>query len=354
MASPVAYLVRRGHLRTRHVLIISLALAGCRSRAPAAPPSQPPVKQAVSRAAAGAARTAGVAIRIPAKGGAPRVYRLPTLVEVPTAIRGKLPPVTRVIGLDTEAEFLYVTTATKDTSAKNAKKKDARAKKDTSATTPKSDVLALDLGSARVDTVASGIEQATLGPDGTLYTVDAKRRVVTLARRVRVAWPQPLPGVPLQLFGAADQRLVVADAPALITAAADQPPTTRPLPAGSDVAATRWGDLVGVAADSGVVLMDPLGRREAAFVRLSDHPRALVFSPSGHRIYVARRTEPGLAAIDRYDHEEIDGIALPLPAATIRLDPLGRWLLAKPAAGDSVFVVDLPVKRLVGTLASAW
>jgi len=202
--------------------------------------------------------------------------------------------------------------------------------------------------------VASGIEQATLGPDGTLYTVDAKRRVVTLARRLRVSWPQPLPAVPLQLFGAADQRLVVADAPALITAAADQPPTSRPLPAGSDVAATRWGDLVGVAADSGIVLMDPLGRREASFVPLADHPRALVFSPSGHRIYVARRTEPGLAAIDRYEREEIDGIALPLPAATIRLDPLGRWLLAKPATEDSVFVVDLPVKRLVGTLASAW
>jgi len=209
------------------------------------------------------------------------VYRLPTMVEMPTAIRGKLPPVTRVIGLDTEAEFLYVTTATKDTTAK---KKDAHAKKDTSVARPKSDVLALDLGSARVDTVASGIEQATLGPDGTLYTVDAKRRVVTLARRVRVAWPQPLPGVPLQLFGAADQRLVVADPPALITAAADQPPTSRPLPAGSDVAATRWGDLVAVAADSGVVLMDPLGRREAGFVPLADHPRALVFSPSGHRI----------------------------------------------------------------------
>ena len=337
-------------MRTRHLLLTSLALWGCRSRTPAAPPSQPPAKQAVSRAAAGAARTAGVAIRIPTKGGAPRVYRLPTMVEIPTAIRGKLPPVTRVIGLDTEAEFLYVTTATKDT----AKKKAPRAKKDTSATSPKSDVLALDLGSARVDTVASGIEQAALGPDGTLYTVDAKRRVVTLARRVRVAWPQPLPGVPLRLFGAADQRLVVADPPALITAAADQPPTSRPLPAGSDVAATRWGDLVGVAADSGIVLMDPLGRREAAFVPLADHPRALVFSPSGHRIYVARRTEPGLAAIDRYDLEEIDGIALPLPAATIRLDPLGRWLLAKPAAGDSVFVVDLPVKRLVGTLASAW
>jgi DNA-binding beta-propeller fold protein YncE len=139
-----------------------------------------------------------------------------------------------------------------------------------------------------------------------------------------------------------------------VTAAADQPATSRPLPSGSDVAATRWGDLVGVATDSGVVLMDPLGRREPGFVRLPDHPRALVFSPSGHRIYVARRTEPGLATIDRYDREEIDGIALPLPAVTIRLDPLGRFLLAKPAAGDSVWVVDLPVKRLVGSVSSAW
>jgi hypothetical protein len=340
-------------LRTRgsYLLLTSLALWGCRSRAPAALSSQPPGKQPVSRAAPGTARLAGVAIRVLTRGGVPRVYRLPSMVEIPTAIRGRLPPVVRVIGLDAEAEFLYITSVTKDTTAT---KKGARAKKDTSAATPKSDVLALDLGSARVDTVATGIEQATLGPDGTLYTIDAKRRVVTLARRVRVAWPQPLPGVPLTLFGAADQRLVVADPPALITAAADQPPTSRPLPTGSDVAATRWGDLVGVAADSGVVLMDPLGRREPAFVPLADHPRALVFSPSGHRIYVARRTEPGLAAIDRYDREEIDGIALPLPATTIRLDPLGRWLLAKPTSGDSVWVVDLPVKRLVGTLASAW
>src|SRR2546428_3920547 len=53
--------------------------------------------------------------------------------------------------------------------------------------------------------------------------------------------------------------------------------------------------------------------RSPAFVRLEDHPRALVFSPSGHRIYVARRTEPGLAVIDRYDRAEIDGVALPTP-----------------------------------------
>src|SRR2546426_8928813 len=117
MASPVAYLVRRGHLRTcgSYLLLTSLALWGCRSRAPAAPSSQPPAKQAVSKAVAGAARTGGVAIRIPAKGGAPRVYRLPGVVEIPTALRGKLPPVGRVVGLDAEAEFLYVMSPTKDT-----------------------------------------------------------------------------------------------------------------------------------------------------------------------------------------------------------------------------------------------
>lgn len=268
-------------------------------------------------------------------------------------MRGRLPGVTRVVGLDPEAEVLFVMTPAKDTTAKKGARGKPVVKRDTSAA-PKSDVLALDLGSARVDTVASGVEQAVLGPDGTLFTVDGKRHVVSVARRLRVAWPQPLPTMPVELFGANDQRLLAVEPQKLITAAADQPPATRPLPTGSDVAATRWGDLVAVATDSGVLLMDPLGRRGADFIRLSDHPRALVFSPSGHRIYVARRTEPGLAAIDRYEREEIDGVALPLPAEAIRLDPLGRWLLAKPNAGDSAWVVDLPVKRLVGTVPSGW
>jgi len=47
------------------------------------------------------------------------------MAEVPTAIRGKLPPVERVIGLDVETEFLYVTTPSKDSTPK---KKPPRAK----------------------------------------------------------------------------------------------------------------------------------------------------------------------------------------------------------------------------------
>ncbi|HYT70618.1 MAG TPA: SPOR domain-containing protein [Gemmatimonadales bacterium] len=308
-------------------VLAGLALWGCGSRGPA-DASRPDEAQAVPREAAGA-RPAGVAIRIPAEGGTPRAYRLPGLAEIPNAIRGKLPAVERIIGLDPEAEFLFVMTNKKE-------------------------MLSLDLGSARVDTVAKGVVQATVGPDGTLYTVDAKRRVVSVARRVRFAWPQPLGAAPRELFGASDQRLVAVDPPQLITVAPNQPPTSRTIPVGTDVTATRWGDLIAVASDSGVLLLDPLRSREPTFIPLADHPRALVFSPSGHRIYVARRSGLGLAVIDRYERAETDEVRLPTPIATIRLDPLGRWLLARPMIGDTAWVVDLPVKRLVGAVPTSW
>jgi hypothetical protein len=317
-------------------------LSGCRSQPPAVQSSQPKSHQvvkktAVKKSVAAGPRGTALALRIAKQGGAVRAYRLPTLTEIPNAIRGRLPAVARVVGLDPESQLLYVTTAT-------------------------SDLLSLDLETGRVDSVAAGIELAVLGPDQTLFAVDAMHHVVSIARRVRRSWPQPLSAAPRELFGATDQRLIAIlageqGAPTtlrLITVAADQPPATRTLPFAGDVTATRWGDLVAVACDSGVLLVDPLARRDPAFIALADHPRALGFSPSGHRMYVARRTGAGLAVIDRYERAEIDGVALPTPVATVRLDPLGRWLLARPSIGDSVWVVDLPIKTLVGSVATSW
>src|SRR5438270_10842644 len=330
MAWPVVYFVRRGHLPiSRFLLFASVALGGCRSQAPVMTSTQQQSPQRISQAQI-IARIPGVAIRLPAKGGMPQLYRLPRLTAVEGVLKGKLPPVERVVGLDPESEFLFVTTA-------------------------KHDLLALDLGSGRVDTVGTNIKQAALGPDGTLYAVDSSRHVISLSRRTGVTWPQVLPALPRDLFGAADQHLVgVLPQARLPVAAADQPPTVRPIAAGGDVAATRWGDLVAVASDSGVTLYDPLGRRDPAFVKLTDAPRALAFSPSGHRIYVARRNMPGLAVLDRYERKELDGVALPGPVAALRLDPLGRWLLARPAVGDSAWIVDLPIKRHTGIVPTEW
>jgi hypothetical protein len=277
-------------------------------------------------------RASAIAIRVLAKGGTPALYQLPGLQEMPGVLRGRLPPVASVVGVDPESEMLFAVTA-------------------------KGDLLGYDLESGRVDTVATGVAHAALGPDGTLFTVDTKKRVVSLERRVRVAWPQPLAAMPRELFGASDGRLiaiVTQDQPRVMTAASDQPPAVRDLLLSGDVAMTRWGELLAVASDSGVTLVDPFARRAPAFVPLADHPRALAFSPAGHRLYVARRTSPGLAVIDRFERKEIDGVALPLPATDLRVDRFGRWLLARPATGDSVWIVDLPIKRLVGAVPGGW
>lgn len=307
-------------------------LWGCRSRAPGAPSSQAAVTPTVTGQIGPSGRGAAFAIRVAAGGGTPQLYRLPGLSPFPNVLRGRLPPIERIIGVDPEAAQLFVRTA-------------------------KREIIAYDLESGRLDSVVSDVQLATLGPDGTLYAVDTKRRVTTYARRVHLTWPHPLDSDPADLFGATNERLVATVGgghPGLIVAAADQPQASRPLPAEGDVAASRWGDLVAVASDSGVTLLDPLGRRDAAFVAISDHPRALLFSPSGHRVYVGSRSGLGLRVIDRYALKEIDGVALPTPAAALRLDPLGQWLLARPTVGDTVWVVNLPIKQLVGGFPTPW
>jgi len=319
-------------IRRCSLLLACLALWGCGSQAPPPASSQTSKHQALSESARALGRTTGLALRVPIKGGVPRAYRLGDLSEVDNAVKGRLPAIERIIGLDPEAAELYVIDL-------------------------KQTVLGLALESGRLDTIMTSAAAATLGPDGTLYAVDQKHHVVSLERRERLAWSQALDAAPRDLFGAGNARLIAVlsqEPPKLVTAAADQPPASRQISIGGDVAVTRWGDLLAVASDSGVTLMDPLSRRAPAFVPLADHPRALAFSPSGHRVYVARRNSPGLAVIDRFTRQEIDGVALPEPAAAIRLDPYGRWLLAKPGALDSAWVVDLPIKRLVGGIATTW
>jgi len=321
-------------LSTRSVLLLtSLALWGCKSKAPSASSPQSIGKQGLAQQRPSPLeRPPGLAIRLAIKGGPPRLYRLPGLSELTGAAKGKLPAVEAVEGLDAEAAELFVRT-------------------------PKRELLGLDLESGRVDTIATDVQHAAIGPDGTLYAVDGKRRVTTLSRRTRLVWPQPLASEPRDLFGATDQRLVALTSgrePRILTAAADQPPASRPIPADGDMAATQWGDLVALASDSGVTFVDPLGRRDMAFVPIGDHPRVLLFSPSGHRVYVGKRGALGLAVIDRYAHRELDGIALPAPIAALRLDPYGEWLLAAPGAGDTAWVVDLPVKQLTGALPTTW
>src|SRR2546422_464544 len=250
MASPVVYFVRRGHLPiSRFLLFASVGLGACRSPAPVLTSTQQQSPQRVSQAQI-IARIPGVAIRLPAKGGTPQLYRLPRLTPVDGVLRGRLPPVERVVGLDPESEFLFVTTA-------------------------KHQLLGLDLGSGRVDTVATSVAHAALGPDGTLYAVDDQRHVVSLSRRTRFAWPQALTAMPRDLFGSTDQRLVgVIPQDRLLVAAPDQPSAVRPIAAGGGAAGARGGGLLALPRGPRAALFDPIAPPRPPFFRPPPPPPA--------------------------------------------------------------------------------
>src|SRR6185503_10193417 len=56
----------------------------------------------------------------------------------------------------------------------------------------------------------------------------------------------------------------------------------------------------------------------------------------------------------RYSGERTDAIRLPGIVKELRVDPLGRLLLARPETGDSVWVVDVGTNRRVTTLSTPW
>jgi hypothetical protein len=199
------------------------------------------------------------------------------------------------------------------------------------------------------------VRYAAVGPDGALYTVDSGRAVTQLARRTTVRFRSKLQGTPMEMFATMSGSLLARvgeKRSALEVLGSDQPPTSIPLPAG-DVATSLSGDLVAVAADSAVVVYDPQAKRPPFVTRVPGHARAVIFSPSGHRIYVAR-DDRELLILDRFSGDALGAIKLPGPAKGLRQDEYGQYLLVRPAQGDSVWVVDVGASRLTGSAATEW
>ena len=269
-------------------------------------------------------------LRIPREGGVARLYRVPGLDSAAWKPADPLPAIDRPIGADPEQGLVF-------------------------ALDRKNNVVALDLDTRRVRTFLENIRYATLGPDGALYAVDTSSAVTQLVRRTPVRFRSKLQGKPTQLHGTMDGALVArlgGDRPALEYLGSDQAPSSTPLPTGQ-VAATFLGDLVAVAADTAVVFYSPQRRSEPRSRSISGDARAVLFSPSGHRLYVARAAAP-LLVLDRADGAELHEIELPGPARELRGDMYGRWLLVRPEQGDSVWVIDVGTGKYVGSTAARW
>jgi hypothetical protein len=269
-------------------------------------------------------------LRIPREGGLARLYRVPALDSAAWKPAERLPPVDRPIGADPEQGLVFVLDR-------------------------KSNVVAVDLDTRRVRTFLENVRYATLGPDGALYAVDTASAVIQLVRRTPVRFRSKLQGKPAELHGTMDGALLArlgGNRSALEFLGSDQAPTSTPLPEGQ-VGWSFLGDQVAVAADSAVILYTPQQKSKPKVIPIDGDARAVLFSPSGHRLYVARAAAP-LLILDRFEGTRLREIELPGPARALRGDMYGSWLLVQPQNGDSVWVIDVGTGKYVGATAAKW
>jgi hypothetical protein len=270
------------------------------------------------------------AVRLPRNGGQARLYRIPSLEPSAWSTREALPALERAVGGDPNQGLVY-------------------------ALDRKRNVVGVDLETRLVRPYMEQVRYAAVGPDGALYAVDTGRAVTQLARRTTVRFRSKLQGTPVAMYGTMGGSLLARvgeKSSALEVLGSDQPPKSTPLPAG-ELATSLYGDLVAVAADTAVVVYDPQAKRSPVVIRVPGHARDVAFSPSGHRIYVAR-DDRDLLILDRFSGDPLGAITLPGPARSLRGDEYGRYLLVRPAEGDSAWVVDVGSARFTGGVATEW
>ncbi len=279
---------------------------------------------------AGRGPAGATVLRVPMEGGQPRLYRVPALDSSGWKAEDKLPPLQRTIGADSELGLVFLLDR-------------------------KRNVVGLDLETRRVRTHLEQVRQATVGPDGALYAVDTGSAVTQFVRRAPVRFRSKLQGKPQELLATMGGSLlgrIEGRSPALAVLGSDQPAEIIPTPAGP-MTTSLWGDLAAVAADSAVVIYETGDKHARRSISVSGHARAALFSPSGHRIYVAR-DEPSLLVLDRFSGQELFKIDLPGAAEGLRSDLYGQWLIVRPSSGDSAWVVDVGAGRVAGTAAVEW
>lgn len=129
---------------------------------------------------------------------------------------------------------------------------------------------------------------------------------------------------------------------------------TTSVPHATLIVRTDLGDRLYFIGDSGLAGVRTRDLTRTRTVWLPGQAVDAVATPSGDRIFVALKGRKSITVIDRFS-EEIDGtIDLPGPATALRMDPDGRYLLARNVAGDSVRVVAIGTARAIGAIRSRW
>jgi len=153
--------------------------------------------------------------------------------------------------------------------------------------------------------------------------------------------------------------LVLTDAGATIGVLRVRPPDedvtdSAAVPDAPRILHAQAGDRVYFGIDSSLIALRGASLQATPPLQLQDGVRAVVPTPSGDRLFVAMDSSRSLAIVDRYRDQVEQSIELPGTVSALRMDPLGRYVLARAAKGDSAWVVAVGTARVIGSVATEW
>ena len=296
-----------------------MLLAGCEGGTTIAPPPLPAVSLSASL------------LRFPARLGIVLAYSTDSLQPSGWQSAGNVPPVTRPLGYDLDQRLIYFLD------------------RENRLTT-----LDLEAGVTRV--VIEDTRAATVGPDGAAFAVTASGELVRIARRTTTTFQAAFAEPPPAMFGTLNGQVVTLNKDSTLTLSLqspEQPGSPVAIEAGP-VTATTWGELVATASGKEVRLIRPRNPEQSERFTLPAPALDLVFSPSGHRLYLLT-VDAQIVVFNRFTGDRVKIIDLPGPGDLLRPDPSGRWMLIRPSATDWVWVMDLAtLNPPSASLPSAW
>lgn len=315
------------------VLVAGLC-AACRGDDRKVPTTVPTSKQPVS--APLPTGPDAIVVRVPRTGGIPRAFAYTVLDSAIWSGESKAPAITRVLGFDDEAGTLAVV------DGRGAPRR-------------------IELRSGSVTAPPTVKLTALTSADGAaVYGVSAIGAVTRLTPTDAAPWTFRPPMAARDVAPQPDGTILIVGAGADATTLwRVHPPETQlldtaTLPHAERLVHARAGDRVYFMTDSAVRAVRPRGLQQEAIALFPHRVRAAVPTPSGDRLYIALDSTPALQIIDRYLRRSNHTLALPGEPLELRMDPLGRYLLARPVSGDSAWVVAVGADRVVGTVHTRW
>jgi hypothetical protein len=217
----------------------------------------------------------------------------------------------------------------------------------------------IDFRQGGASTLTKAKLTALTSTDGSaIYAIAADGAVQRYAESGTWKWKPPL--APRALFPQSDgSLLVLAERKDGSVVWRLRPPSTDivdsvVLPRVDRTLRTQVGDRLYLGAEKELTGVRTRTMERTASIRMDAPIELLAATPSGDRVFVVTKGDSAIHIVDRYREEVSGEIALGRHVAELRMDPLGRYLLARPEGVDSAVVIALGTNRIVGTLATGW